>query len=76
MNLSLSASETSSIRASSHAQNVDCPGLNPEGHNDCLEFLGNVVLSLIVTKSCIQDPDKNEGFLTRIGTKLVLKSHV
>jgi len=41
-------------------------------HNERLEFLGDSVLSLIVANYLFHKyPDKDEGFLTRIKTKLV-----
>ena len=41
-------------------------------HNERLEFLGDSVLSLIVANYLYHKyPDENEGFLTRIKTKLV-----
>jgi len=41
-------------------------------HNERLEFLGDSVLSLIVANFLFHKyPDKDEGFLTRIKTKLV-----
>jgi ribonuclease-3 len=41
-------------------------------HNERLEFLGDSVLGLIVANYLFHKyPDKNEGFLTRIKTKLV-----
>jgi ribonuclease-3 len=47
----------------------------PKGHNERLEFLGDVVLSMIVTKFLYDKyADENEGFLTRIWTKLVRSS--
>ena len=41
-------------------------------HNERMEFLGDSVLSLIITNYLYNKyPDKDEGFLTRIKTKLV-----
>lgn len=47
----------------------------PKGHNERLEFLGDSVLSLVVTKFLYDRyPNENEGFLTRVRTKLVRSS--
>ena len=41
-------------------------------HNERLEFLGDSVLGLVVANYLFHKyPDKNEGFLTRVKTKLV-----
>ena len=45
---------------------------NSNESNERLEFIGDSVLSLIVTKYLYEKyPNENEGFLTRIRTKLV-----
>lgn len=55
--------------------NVNCPpNCLPlqEESNERLEFLGDAVINLIVGKYLFERyPDENEGFLTRIRTKLV-----
>lgn len=49
----------------------DCPF----GDNERLEFLGDSVLNLVVTKYLFDRyPDRAEGFLTRLRTKLVRSS--
>jgi ribonuclease-3 len=55
--------------------NIDCPkGCIPlqEESNERLEFLGDSVLSIAVASYLFERyPDENEGFLTRMRTKLV-----
>lgn len=49
----------------------DCLPLQEES-NERLEFLGDAVINLIVAKYLFQRyPDENEGFLTKLRTKLV-----
>lgn len=55
--------------------NVDCPvGCLPlqEESNERLEFLGDSILGMVVAGYLFERyPDQNEGFLTRVRTKLV-----
>lgn len=55
--------------------NIQCPvGCIPlqEESNERLEYLGDAVINLIVAKYLFERyPDENEGFLTKIRTKLV-----
>lgn len=55
--------------------NVNCPdGCLPlqEESNERLEFLGDAVLNIVVADYLFERyPDENEGFLTRLRTKLV-----
>jgi ribonuclease-3 len=50
---------------------IDCIPLQEES-NERLEFLGDAVINLIVARYLFERyPDENEGFLTKIRTKLV-----
>ena len=55
--------------------NINCPpGCLPlqEDSNERLEFLGDSILNMVVADYLFERyPDENEGFLTRMRTKLV-----
>jgi len=56
------------LQAFTHKSSTDEPLLS----NERLEFIGDSVLGLVVTKYLYEKyPNENEGFLTRIRTKLV-----